>query len=108
MPKPPKQHGRFEDLPVLTEVPETEADIPVLTEVLIDAPPPARPTTNILSDAQCREIIAQIAPHLESLLRDKFASRLESLWPEIWREIQAELPDLVRVQLAEPARRPKK
>lgn len=108
MPKPPKQPGKFDELPVLTEVPESEADIPVLTEVLIDQAPPAKPVANRLTEAQCRELIAQLAPQLELLLRDKFTARLNSLWPEIWLEVQAELPGLVRAQLTEPPRRSKK
>jgi hypothetical protein len=108
MPRPPRQPDKFDELPVLTEVPESEANIPVLTEILIDQPPPAKPAASILTDAQCRELVAQLAPHLELLLREKFTSRLNSIWPEIWREIQAELPSLVRAQLTEPPRRAKK
>jgi len=108
MPKPPKQTNKFTDLPVLTEVPENDENLPVLTEILADEPPSARKGAAPLTDAQCRQLAAQIAPHLESLLRDKFASHLDSIWPEIWSGVQAELPKLVRAQLAEPLRRSRK
>src|SRR5512140_1878277 len=114
MTKPPKQTGtpgkteKFTDLPTLTEVSDTHANLPVLTEILADETISARKTAVPLSDAQCRQLAARIAPHLESLLRDKIASRLDSVWPEIWREVQAELPRLVRAHLAEPPRRSRK
>ena len=108
MPKPPKQTNKFTDLPVLTEVPETDANMPVLTEILADEPPSAKQSAAPLSDAQCSQLAAKIAPQLESLLRDKFASHLDSMWPEIWREVQAEMPKLVRAQLAELVRRSRK
>jgi len=114
MPKPPKQTaspgkpGKFSDLPVLTEVPETDANLPVLTEVLNNEAPPGINTGEWVSDAQCRQLAAQIAPHLESLLRDKIASGLDSLWPEIWRAVQAELPGLIRAELARAPSRSRK
>jgi len=107
--QPPKPGNKFADLPVLTEVPEADAKLPVLTDILADTLPPAKqPGTVPLTDAQCRQLATQIAPHLEILLRDKFAAHLDALWPEIWREVQAELPKLVRAQLTEPAQRAKK
>lgn len=99
---------KFADLPVLTEVPEADANLPVLTEVLSEEPPASKQGAAPLSDAQCRQLAAQIAPHLEALLRDKIASRLDSIWPEIWREVQAELPKLVRAELAKPSPRSRK
>lgn len=114
MTKPPKQTGtpekteKFAGLPTLTEVSDTHANLPVLTEILSDATPAAKKAAAPLSDAQCRQLAARIAPHLESLLRDKIASRLDTVWPEIWREVQAELPRLVRAHLAEPPRRSRK
>jgi hypothetical protein len=103
--QPPKPGNKFADLPVLTEVSDTDTKLPVLTEILAATLPPAKPGAAPLTDAQCRQLAAQIAPYLESLLRDKFSAQLDTLWPEIWREVQAELPKLVRAQLAEPARR---
>ena len=103
--QPPKASNKFTDLPVLTEMPEADAKLPVLTEILDDEPPPAEASAAPLTDAQSRKLAAQIAPHLEALLRDKFAAHLDALWPEIWREVQAELPKLVRTQLTAPPRR---
>lgn len=108
MSKPPKQPAKLADLPVLTELSVTHAALPVLTEILSQEPSPAKPDITTLSDAQCRQLAAQIAPHLEALLRDKLAARLDALWPEIWREVQLELPKLIRAQLAVPARRARK
>jgi len=91
----------FVDLPVLTEAQVTDTtELPVLTEALIPGIP--------LTDAQCRQIAERIAPQLEALLRDKLAARIGTIWAEIWRETQAELPRLIRAELEKPAPRSRK
>jgi hypothetical protein len=99
-----KKNSRVSDLPVLTESPD--ADIPVLTEVLHEEPP--APGTGPLTDLQCRQIAEQIAPHLEALLRAKFAKHFDALWEESWHEVEQNLPELIRDKLAlRPSRSPK-
>ncbi len=108
MARTPQKPIRPEDLPVLTELSETIARIPVLTE-----PPPERPTAAKggapgpmpLTDAQCRELAARLAPHLEAILREKFSRHFEALWDKSWRETENSLPDLIRDHLAANSRR---
>jgi len=113
MTRPPMQADDFADLPVLTEVVDTETDhfdglrtgIPVLTEILAEEVPALIMQTAApapLSDVECQRLAAQIAPQLETLLRDKLAPRFDALWQDAWREAQASLPSLIRAQLAAP------
>ncbi len=95
------QTDKFADLPVLTEVVEADTNIPVLTEILAEEVPAlVAHAAAPLSDAECAQLAAQIAPQLEALLRDKFATHFDALWQEAWREAQAGLPELIRAQLA--------
>lgn len=97
-----KKNSKLPDLPVLTELPD--GDIPILTEVLHEAPPV--PGAGPLTDLQSRQIAEQIAPHLEALLREKFARHFDALWEESWHEVEQNLPELIRDKLA-PHRSPK-
>lgn len=103
MARAPQKPIRPEDLPVLTELSETSARIPVLTEPV--AQPAGAPAALPLSDAQCRELAAQLAPHLEAMLREKFARHFEALWEKAWRETESSLPELIRNQLTAHPRR---
>jgi valyl-tRNA synthetase len=113
----PKQTDEFIDLPVLTEVVGADIEIPILTEIIAEEAPaliaqaatPSPLSDPIsLSDRECQRIAAQIAPQLETLLRDKLAqsateglsAQFDALWQEAWREAQADLPGLIRAQLA--------
>lgn len=117
MARPPKKPASIADLPVLTDVPESEADLPVLTDTLAEgapaAPPPkpkakTRPDDLDLTDTQYKQIAKYIAPDLEAALRKKVAARMNALWPELWKEVQAELPDLIRDVIIESGRRTRK
>ncbi len=108
MPKPPKsaaKTGKFADLPVLTEVPEADANLPVLTEILNSEALPLVKAAASLSDAQCARLAEQLAPKLDALLREKLNVRLATAWLEAWAEVQAELPGLIRAELEAPAGR---
>jgi len=89
-------------LPLLTEVvDEAAADLPLLTEVLaeeVDAPTVMPPAA-----AECERLAAQIAPRLETLLREKLSTQFGALWQQAWHEVQAGLPALIREQLAASA-----
>jgi hypothetical protein len=113
MAKPTKQADKtlklptFVDLPVLTEQQLTDSMVlPVLTEAL--TPAAAKPGAATLTEAQCRQIAAQIAPQLEAMLRDKLSARIGTIWSEIWREAQAELPRLIRAELEKQPPRSRK
>jgi hypothetical protein len=110
MARAPRKPVSVTDLPVLTEVPES--DLPVLTEILAQEPAAAKPASTPkgrsnaleLTDEQCRQIADYIAPRLEEALRKKVAARMTALWPELWKEVQADLPDLVRDVIIEAGR----
>ncbi len=109
MPRTPKPSSTPEDLPVLTELSDTGAKIPVLTEAVAEE---VRLATSgkaaPLSEAQCRELAGQLAPVLEAMLREKFASQFEALWHESWHEVEKNLPELIRDKLSpRPRRSPK-
>jgi hypothetical protein len=117
MARAPKRPPPVADLPVLTEVPESDADLPVLTEALAEEMPPAPPLKSKvktrsddfgLTDAQYRQIAEYIAPQLEAVLRKKVAARMNALWPELWKEVQEELPDMIRDVIIESGRRTRK
>jgi len=102
MTQPTMQADGFADLPVLTEVVEVDAKIPILTEILAkEVPALVAQTALPLSDAECKQLAVRIAPQLEALLRNKFASHFDGLWQDAWREAQAGLPKLIRAQFAE-------
>ncbi len=114
MARAPKKPVSITDLPVLTEVPEAEADLPVLTEALAEEASPApapKPRAKLrsddfgLTDAQFKQIAEYIGPELEAALRKKVAARMNALWPQLWKEVQAELPDLIRDVIIESGRR---
>lgn len=109
MPKPTRpaagKAGKFADLPVLTEAPEADANLPVLTEVLGSEALRAAKAGAPLSDAQCAQLAEQLAPQLDALLREKLTLRLATAWLEAWAEVKAELPALIRAELDKPARR---
>ena len=105
----PANDYQLADLPVLTEVVGEDAEIPTLTEIIAAEVPvliarasaPATPIDQIhLSETECQRIAAEIAPQLESLLRDKLASQFDALWQKVWSEMQAALPGLIFAQLA--------
>ncbi len=96
----PKQANEFANLPILTEVVDTETEIPILTEILAEEIPALIMQTAApapLSDVECQRLATQIAPQLEALLRDKFAIHFDALLQEAWREAQAGLPSLIRL-----------
>ncbi len=110
MPKPPRKPAAIADLPVLTEVPESD-DLPVLTETLSEEAPPAlkpkgktRPDDLNLTEAQCKQIAEYVAPQLEAALRKRVAARMNALWPELWKEVQGDLPDMIRDVIIEAGR----
>ncbi len=109
MPRVPKNSSTPDDLPVLTELSDTGATIPVLTRAVgREIGVVAAKEAAQLSDAQCRELAAQIAPILEAMLREKLASQFEALWQESWRQVEENLPELIRDKLtARPRRSPK-
>ncbi|HKB60696.1 MAG TPA: hypothetical protein VKC56_11700 [Gallionellaceae bacterium] len=75
-----------------------------------ETPPPATPRTHALqlTDAQLRQIADYVAPEVEKLLRKKIAARLDALWPKIWAEAEAELPEMIRTLIVESAKRTRK
>ncbi len=109
MPRPPHKPVKPEDLPVLTELSDAGARIPVLTEVTERRAPPAPAAARApLTDAQCVELAARLAPRLEAILREKFARHFEALWEKSWRETESSLPELIRDELtSRPRRSPK-
>ena len=99
--------SEFDDLPVLTELVGEAIEIPLLTETIAEEATPHAAQADAparLPDTECQRLAAQIAPQLETLLRNKLAARLDALWQETWHEVQASLPELIRTQLA--ARQP--
>ncbi len=87
----------FVDLPVLTPEQMTDTTgLPLLTEALESEP--AAP----LTEAQSRQVAMQLAPLLEEALRKKLSTHVGAKWPDIWRELQAELPALIRKELGKP------
>ncbi len=109
MPRTPKPSSAPADLPVLTELSDTGTKIPVLTEAVAEEMRvSARQKVTPLTDEQCRELAAQLAPLLEAMLREKFASEFEALWQESWHEVEKNLPELIRDKLSpRPHRSPK-
>lgn len=101
MAKSPKNDSDWTLLPVLTEiVGDLPPEIPVLTEE-------ARNRKKLAQDGStmsAEEIAEQVAPQLEKLLRAKLHAQFEAMWLETWRQTRAGLPDLIRTQLATPAR----
>jgi hypothetical protein len=121
-----KHSDHYLDFPVLTEVVGEAIEIPTLTEIIadeiaelvaqqpvlaekIDALANADATqvsasvasTHPMpsSDLECQRIAALIGPQLEHQLRAKLLNRFETQWQDTWRETQAVLPELIRVQL---------
>ncbi len=109
MARAPKSTVKPDDLPVLTELSDTGTKIPVLTEAVAEEMRLAAAQKALslpLTDAQYRELAAELAPVLESMLREKFASQFEALWQESWHQVEENLPELIRDQLT-PRRSPK-
>ncbi len=76
--RPPKKPS---PPPVLTEVVDDGmADIPTLTDVYTD-------TATHLTDAQCQQLVAQIAPQIEFLLQQAV------------HDIKSRLPELIRTAI---------
>ena len=97
------QDNEFADLPVLTEAVGTDIEIPTLTEIVAEEVTAFVAQTAALAnspDTDCKSLAAQIAPQLETLLRNKLAARFDALWQETWHEVQASLPELIQTRLA--------
>ncbi len=79
-PRPPNKSNP-PPVPVLTEVVDDGmADIPTLTEVHTD-------TAIHLTDAQCQQLLAQIAPQIDILLQQAV------------HDIKSRLPELIRTAI---------
>ncbi|MGB4923221.1 MAG: class I tRNA ligase family protein, partial [Candidatus Nitrotoga sp.] len=107
---PSEQLNKLSDLPVLTDVIDTNSpEIPTLTEVVAEESS-AFPAENkeenkeltTLSDAQYQHLATQIAPQLESLLRAKLAPQFDALWQEAWRQAKLNLPELIQARISTP------
>ncbi len=105
MAKPPKttasgkKSADLTDLPVLTEVSESGAHLPVLTEILSGEIAPRAARAAPLTEAQCAELAERLAPRLDALLREKLTLRVANAWLEAWAEVKTELPGLIRAEL---------
>ena len=88
----------FVELPVLTPEQMTDTTgLPVLTEALENEPHAP------LTEAQSQQVAARLGPLLEEALRKKLATYVGGKWPEVWSELQAELPSMIRKELTKPA-----
>ncbi len=108
-----KQSNEF---PVLTDVVEASptgvsalTGIPTLTEVLAEeitalvteaAATHTPNSSGLLNDEECAQLVSQIAPQLEALLREKFAPQPEALWQSTWKEVRNNLSSLVRTHIS--------
>jgi hypothetical protein len=119
MARAPKKPASTADLPVLTEQPEADLELPVLTEILAEVEEAAsvsglkskvktRSGRIDLTDEQLKQIAGYIAPQVEAMLRKKLSARMNALWPEIWKEVSADLPDMVRAIIIESGRSTRK
>lgn len=116
MPRPPKKSDKvldlplFVDLPVLTQQQLSDtAKLPVLTEAVTpESPATLTPPATPLTDAQCNQVAARLAPLLETALRKKLTAYVGGQWPAVWRELEVELPALIKAELGKPAPRSKK
>ena len=98
-----KQASDFADLPLLTEVVDTDTEIPTLTEIIAKEfqtliAQTAAPAT--LSDAECQQLAARIALKLEAQLREKLAPHFNALIQDALLEAQSSLPALIRATLS--------
>ena len=128
MSHPSDQLNEFSNLPVLTDVVDTDfPEIPTLTEVVAEVVAEAvtevaadeivieavteEPSVLIaeknefttLSDAQYQHLATQIAPQLETLLRAKLAPQFDALWQEAWHQAKSNLPELIQTHISTPS-----
>jgi hypothetical protein len=101
MARKPKKEAAYSDLPVLTELSETSAHIPVLLEEPAERPSPPPPGKGLtLTEAQYQELVTRLASQLETMLSEKFSRYLEAFWLESWQEVEKKLPEMIHAQLA--------
>jgi len=103
---PSEQLNELSNLPVLTDVVDTDLlEIPTLTEVVAEEPSALIAENKefaTLSDAQCQQLAAQITPQLETLLRAKLVPQFDALWQEAWRQAKLNLPELIQAHISIP------
>lgn len=98
MAKTPKDESDWASLPVLTEI---VGDAPPEIPVLIDE---ARNKQKLGQDDNIVEMSAEeiaelLAPQLEKQLRAKLSAEFEVMWQETWMQARASLPELIHAQL---------
>lgn len=86
------------DLPVLTELSDTNELIPVLTEQLQAQLPPGIKKHG-LSDEQLHLLVNQLAPQLQAMLYAALQKQFETRWQQSWHDVEQQLPELIRAQL---------
>lgn len=67
-----------------------------------------KPQTVKLTDEQLRKIAAYVAPEVEKLIRKKVSTTLDALWPKIWAEAEAEIPEMIRSLIIDLAKHTRK
>ena len=106
---PPNHPDEPSNIPVLTDAIDTGClEIPTLTDVVAEGIAVlvgSRKEPSEMSDTRCQQIAAEIAPQLEVLLRENFATQFDLLWRDAWGQLRANLPELIRAQASvSPAR----
>lgn len=106
MAKAPPDTSDWTSLPVLTEVVgDAPPEIPTLTEEALNKRKLAQSLVkNIVRDhdaleMSAEEIAALLAPQLEQQMREKMREHFEVLWQETWLQTRASLPELIYAQL---------
>jgi hypothetical protein len=95
-----KSHINPDLLPILTETADgTELDLPTLTEAIAAE---QLASALALTDAQCRQLAAQLFPRLEATLRDAIGSRSEARWEKAMERVRNVLPDLISLAAEDP------
>ncbi|CAE6728905.1 valine--tRNA ligase [Candidatus Nitrotoga fabula] len=104
MSHPPEQPDRSSRINECSSEPDVNSpEIPTLTDVITEEySPPLLGHAEFpnLSEAQCQQLAAQIAPKLESLLRAKLSSHFDALWQKAWGDVKTDLPEFIRAQIS--------
>jgi len=98
MAKTPKDDSDWASLPILTEiVGDAPPDIPLLTEEAINKQKLAQEVDVLEMSAE--EIAVLLAPQLEKQLRTQLNAQFEAMWQETWLQARASLPELIHAHL---------
>lgn len=101
-----------DELPLLTELADIPHELPILSEIVAEAPAPSHSTIatpalpQTLSEEQVQQLLRQLESHLETVFTSKLNNHLERLQrlavDLAVSELKAELPQLLRDALNNP------